>query len=280
MTAGDDGQAAAGRLGAPAPGGPARAWDNSGMPAENRPAAERRRQASSFGAVAAVYERGRPPYPPAAVDWLLPEGASRVLDLGAGTGKLTRQLRDRGLDVIAVEPSAGMRAELARAVPGVPVHAGSAEEIPLPGGSVEVVLVAQAWHWVDRSRAVPEVARVLVPGGRLGLLWNIRDEREDWVAELDRLMYDPGEHRREDRGHIGPPFGPVEHRDVEWAHRLSRDELIDMMASRSYVITMPEPQRAAVLAAVARLADSRAGLTGPDGLVLPYVTECYRAELG
>ena len=249
------------------------------MPDDTHHAAQHRRQASSFGAVAAAYERGRPPYPPEAVDWLLPAGASRVLDLGAGTGKLTRQLRDRGLDVIAVEPSEGMREQLARAVPGVPVHAGSAEEIPLPDHSVNAVLVAQAWHWVDRSGAVPEVARVLVPGGRLGLVWNIRDEREDWVAELGRILHDPGDHHRQDRGIIGPPFGPVERCDVEWTHRLSRDELIDLAASRSYVITMPDRERAAVLAGVADLADARLGGNETGELVLPYVTECYRAEL-
>jgi SAM-dependent methyltransferase len=251
------------------------------MPDDTLRAAQHRRQASSFGAAAAAYERGRPPYPPEAVDWLLPESASRVLDLGAGTGKLTRQLRDRGLDVTAVEPSEGMREELARAVPGVPVHAGSAEEIPLPDHSVDAVLVAQAWHWVDRSLAVPEVARVLAPGGRLGLVWNIRDEREDWVAELGRILADPspGHHRSEDRGIIGPPFGPVERVDVEWAHPVSRDELIDLVASRSYIITLPDEQRAAVLAGAAQLADTRLAQAGPDGLVLPYVTECYRAEL-
>ena len=248
------------------------------MPDDTHHAAQHRRQASSFGAVAAAYERGRPPYPPEAVDWLLPASASRVLDLGAGTGKLTRQLRDRGLDVIAVEPSEGMREQLARAVPGVPVHAGSAEEIPLPDHSVDAVLVAQAWHWVDRSRAVPEVARVLVPGGRLGLVWNIRDEREEWVAELGRIMRDPGDHHQ-DRGIIGPPFGAVERSDVEWTHRLSRDELIDLAASRSYVITMPDRERAVVLAMVADLADTRLGENGAGELVLPYVTECYRAEL-
>jgi SAM-dependent methyltransferase len=246
------------------------------MPDDDRSADQLQRQASSFGAAADAYERGRPPYPPEAVDWLLPEDASRVLDLGAGTGKLTRQLRGRGLDVVAVEPSAGMREQLARAVPDVAVHAGTAEDIPLPDGSVGAVLVAQAWHWVDRSRAVPEVARVLVPGGQLGLVWNIRDEREDWVAELGQILHDPGDHRRDDRGIIGPPFGPVERRDVEWKHRLGPDELIDLAASRSYVITMPEEQRAAVLAGVRRLA----GRAGPGELVLPYVTECYRARLG
>jgi hypothetical protein len=119
------------------------------------------------------------------------------------------------------------------------------------------------------------VARVLVPGGRLGLVWNIRDEREDWVAELGGILHDPGEHREEDRGIIGPPFGPVERRDVEWKHRLSPDDLIDLAASRSYVITMPEDQRAAVLAGVRRLARR----AGSDELLLPYVTECYRAQL-
>jgi SAM-dependent methyltransferase len=123
------------------------------MPDDDRSAAQLQRQASSFGAAADAYERGRPPYPPEAIGWLLPEGVSRVLDLGAGTGKLTRQLRGRGLDVVAVEPSAGMREQLARAVPDVTVLAGTAEDIPLPDGSVDAVLVAQAWHWVDPGRS-------------------------------------------------------------------------------------------------------------------------------
>jgi SAM-dependent methyltransferase len=241
--------------------------------------AEHQRLAASFGAAAAAYEHGRPPYPPAAVDWLVPAGATRVLDLGAGTGKLTRQLRDRGLDVVAVEPSAGMREEFARAVPGVPVHAGSAEEIPLPDASVDAVLVAQAWHWVDRSRAVPEVARVLRPGGRLGLVWNVRDERVDWVAALGVVVHERGGHDHEGEGIVGPPFGPVERLDVEWTHPVSRDELIDMAVSRSHVIVLPEDQRAAVAAGVGRLFDARAALAGPDGVQLPYVTECYRASL-
>lgn len=245
----------------------------------------RREQATSFGAAAAAYERGRPPYPAGAIDWLLPPGAARVLDVGAGTGKLTRQLAQRGLDVAAVEPLAGMREQLAAAVPGVPVYAGSAERIPLPDRSVDAVLLAQAWHWVDPARAVPEVARVLVPGGRLGLVWNLRDERAGWVRQLGRILADPGDTDQAGRsgtssirGISSPPFGPLQHHTVEWAHRLTRDQLLDMVSSRSYIITLPAAQRAHVLAAVGRLADTHPELAGRAELVLPYRTECFRTE--
>jgi SAM-dependent methyltransferase len=238
-------------------------------------------RASSFGAAAGAYERGRPPYPAEAIEWLLPAGARRVLDLGAGTGKLTRRLRDRGLDVVAVEPSAGMRDQLARAVPDVDILDGTAESIPLPSHSIDAVLVAQAWHWVDPARALPEVARVLRPGGRLGLLWNIRDEREDWVAALGQTMHRHGE---EDDGDpaptVGPPFAPLQRRDVAWEYQVSPAALVDLVASRSYVITLPDPQRAALLADVRRLIDTHPDLAGAAEILLPYVTWSYRTDLG
>jgi SAM-dependent methyltransferase len=237
-------------------------------------------QANSFGAVADVYERGRPPYPGEAIDWLVPAQARRVADIGAGTGKLTRQLRDRGLDVIAVEPSAGMREQLRRAVPGVPVLAGTGEQIPLAGGTVDLVVAAQAWHWVDPARAVPEAARVLAPGGRLGLLWNRRVEDEAWVADLSTIIGSrgtPGSARH--FPDIGPPFASVERCSVYWVHRLSRDEMIDWVASRSYVITLPDERRHRVLGQARELLGSHPALAGGEQIALNMVTRCSRADL-
>ena len=237
-------------------------------------------RASSFGAAADAYERGRPPYPAEAIDWLLPRDARRVLDLGAGTGKLTRQLHERRLDVVAVEPSAEMRDQLARTLPDVALLEGTAESIPLPADSVDAVLVAQAWHWVDPVRALPEVARVLTPGGRLGLVWNIRDEREDWVAQLGRAMHRHGEEADGDPAPaVGRPFAPLQRHDVEWGYHLSRAALVDLVASRSYVITLPEPQRTALLADVRELVNAHPALAGAGEIVVPYVTWCYRTDL-
>ena len=142
------------------------------------------------------------------------------------------------------------------------------------------MLVAQAWHWVDTARAVPEVARVLAPGGRLGLLWNIRDERADWVAELTRIIHPPD---YTDNGSaapvVGPPFGPVERLDVEWSRTMAPGEIIDLVASRSYMITMPPPEREAVLSRVRRLLGTHPGVAGAAEISLPYVTRCARAQL-
>jgi SAM-dependent methyltransferase len=237
-------------------------------------------QASSFGVAADSYERGRPPYPEQAIDWLVPAHATRVADVGAGTGKLTRQLHARGLDVVAVEPLAGMRDQLRRAVPGVPVVGGTAEQIPLAAGSVDAILVAQAWHWVDPARALPEAARVLAPGGRLGLLWNRRVEEVDWVAELSTIM---GSNRTPYFGRhtppLGPPFGPVERCDVEWVYRLSRDAMVDWSASRSYVITLADSDRQGLLGQVRDLMDTHPALAGRDEIAMPIVTRCSRADL-
>jgi SAM-dependent methyltransferase len=233
-------------------------------------------QASSFGPAAGLYERARPSYPEEALDWLLPAGRPRVVDLGAGTGKLTRRIRGRGLEVTAVDPSEGMLSQLRGAVPGVPTHVGTAEKIPLPDGAADVVLVAQAWHWVDPVRAVPEVARVLSPGGRLGLVWNLRDERADWVRRLGEII-GTAEHGLQEE--IGPPFGPAETARFSWTQTLGPESLIDLVSSRSTVILMASVERAALLNEVRRLMVTHPDLVGRTEFRLPYVTECTRAAL-
>lgn len=237
--------------------------------------------ATSFGAAPQAYDRGRPSYPDEALDWLLPDGARKVLDLGAGTGKLTRALVARGLDVVAVDPSAGMRAELGRALPDLTVLAGSGERIPLDAGTVDAVLVAQAWHWVDPMRAVPEVARVLKPGGRLGLLWNRRVERDGWSLRLGRLLHRHGVMEdHSDDPPVGPPFGPIARRDIAWSNPIPVEDLIDLVASRSYFLVLPEPEQRAMLKEVRQLIATDPALAGRREIAMPYVTRCSRTDLG
>jgi SAM-dependent methyltransferase len=139
----------------------------------------------SFGSVAEDYDRYRPPPPPTALDWLIPPGAAAVLDLAAGTGLVTRELTGRARHVIAVEPDERMRAVLTARSPRAEVLAGRGEDIPLPDASVDAVVISAAWHWLDPALAVPEIARVLRPGGRLGVIWVSRDDRVPWVAEFN-----------------------------------------------------------------------------------------------
>jgi len=232
----------------------------------------------SFGVEAAAYERGRPSYPPEAIDWLLPRGARDVLDLGAGTGKLTTRLAERGLSVVAVDPIPEMLELLSYSLPDTPALLGSAEEVPLPDDSVDAVLVAQAWHWFDPARAIAEVIRVLRPGGRLGLVWNTRDERMGWVRDLGRIIghdHDPFS----ERVTLPAPFTDIERHQLEWTNYLTPQALIDLVASRSYCITSPADVRTATLARVRELLTTHPALANSTGLALPYVTVCIRATL-
>lgn len=239
------------------------------------------RRSLSFGAEAAAYERGRPSYPPEAIDWLLSDAGSRrleVLDLGAGTGKLTTRLVERGLDVVAVDPIPEMLDLLRTSLPDTPALLGTAEEIPLPDDSVDAVLVAQAWHWFDETRAIKEIARVLRPGGSLGLVWNNRDERMGWVKDLGDIIgheIDPWSQSVD----LPAPFAGVERHQVEWTSYLTPQALIDLVASRSYCITSPERVRARTLDRVRELLTTHPALANSSGLALPYVTVCIRATL-
>ncbi|AMO60313.1 methylase involved in ubiquinone/menaquinone biosynthesis [Mycolicibacterium phlei] len=232
----------------------------------------------SFGAEAAAYERGRPSYPPEAIDWMLPPDARKVLDLGAGTGKLTTRLVQRGLDVVAVDPIPEMLELLRNSLPDTPALLGTAEEIPLPDNSVDAVLVAQAWHWFDPELAVKEVARVLRPGGRLGLVWNARDERMGWVRDLGRIIGSEDAHFHE-KTTLPDVFTDVERYRVEWTSYLTPQALIDLVASRSYCITSPEQVRTRTLDRVRELLATHPALANSAGLALPYITVCIRATL-
>ena len=137
--------------------------------------------------MAESYDRVRPGPAAEALDWLVPPDCGLAVDVAAGTGLFTRALAGRATQVVAIEPDERMRAVLAQRSPGVRVLAGWGEQMPLPDGCADAVFVSTAWHWLDPVRAVPEIARVLRPGGRLGVVWTSRDRREDWVAELDLL---------------------------------------------------------------------------------------------
>jgi ubiquinone/menaquinone biosynthesis C-methylase UbiE len=237
----------------------------------------RTERAASFARVADAYERARPGYPADAVLWLAGETPCDVVDLGAGTGKLTRSLAALGHHVVAVEPVAEMLDQLRTAVPGATAVLGSAESMPLPDGSVDVVACAQAFHWFDQEAALSEIARVLRPGGRIALVWNVRDERVPWVADLSDAMVG---RTGVDRGASEPiersgPYGEVERARFEHTQDVDREVLRELVLSRSYCAVLPEEERAPILGRVDAVFDAyaRNGV-----LTLPYVVECFRAE--
>jgi SAM-dependent methyltransferase len=236
----------------------------------------------SFGVQAGAYESGRPDYPRDAVAWLLEPVtdrglAPRVADVGAGTGKLTRVAVGMGARVVAIDPDPDMLRVLAEAVPGVPTHVGTAESLPLDDASQNAVILGQAWHWVDPVAGSREVARVLEPGGVLGLIWNIRDENTPWLRRLTEIMRaSRAEQALADGGpEVAEPFGPLEQQQWSWSRPMTGTELLDMARSRSYVITAPAAEKALIEDGLATLFDE-IGAVGDAVVELPYVTRAYR----
>ncbi|PVZ20295.1 MULTISPECIES: class I SAM-dependent methyltransferase [unclassified Pseudomonas] len=239
-----------------------------------------------FTAQAQQYARSRPEYPKALEPWLAQElgiaPSMRVLDVGAGTGKFTRLLSSIGADVTALEPVAKMREELSLALPKVPVMDGTAEQLPLGDATVNVVTCAQAFHWFATTAALAQFHRVLVPGGRLGLVWNVRDESVDWVAHITRIItpYEGNAPRfhtgRWREAFDGRYFADERVATFEHHHTGSPDDVIlGRFLSVSFIAALPQAEQDAVAAQLRDLIATHPALKGKDQVSFPYQTQAY-----
>jgi ubiquinone/menaquinone biosynthesis C-methylase UbiE len=237
----------------------------------------------SFECVAELYERRRPGYPEDAMRWLTEQLDLRsgrvVLDLGAGTGKLTRQLVATGAHVIAVEPGQKMLAQLRRVVPQAEALLGAAEEIPLPDSAVDVVTAGQSFHWFRADDALAEIQRVLRPGGGLGLIWNERDQSDavqQRVTSLIDPFVPPGRPRRSSSWPEAvvrsAQFRAVASADFPFREVLETEELVERIGTTSFVVAAPEEERMKLAAELRKLAAEHEGCVR-----FPYVTRAYVA---
>jgi SAM-dependent methyltransferase len=243
-----------------------------------------------FGAGASAYDRSRPSYPPDAVAWLVEHlrlgPGTRCCDLAAGTGKLTALLVPTGATIVAIEPVEEMGRHLHEAVPNVALAAGTAEALPLAPSSLDAVTVAQAFHWFDADRAFAELARVVRPGGRVGLVWNARDRSIEWVDAVWSIM-DRVEKRAPWRDHdrwadsaLGdrPGFGPLHEATFTHAQTLSVEGVVDRFASVSHVAVLPPGEREAVLAEVSEVLANHPETSGRSEVGIPYRVDAYWCE--
>ncbi|GAB4059656.1 class I SAM-dependent methyltransferase [Catellatospora paridis] len=229
----------------------------------------------SFGTAAQVYQQSRPTYPTEALTWAIGTAPGRVVDLGAGTGQLTRVALAAGFEVVPVEPDPGMRAELDAATPGTVARKGSAESIPLPDGYADAVIVGTAYHWFDKERAHPEIIRVLRSGGVFAPMRNDRDVSVDWVRQLDEIIRSALFHRPEN-AEFGELFAPFEHAEFRHSVTQTPQGLLDLIATRSWYLVAPEDERRRLRDAVRELCATHPDLAGRDSFALPYVTKVLR----
>lgn len=242
--------------------------------------------ARGFDLAADVYARARPDYPAAAVDRIvaaLPQGT--VLDVAAGTGILTAALAERGVQVTAVEPVDRMRDACRRSVPGVPLVAATAEDLPFQDGSIAAITVAQAFHWFDPHAAVASFARCLLPGGLLAVLFNVRDESVAWVRAMTAIIdpYETGGKRvprHRDRAWLAGlapdgPFGCEGAVDLPHTQVMDAAGLCERVSSTSFIAVLPDDAHARVMDEVATLARTHPDLAGRDVFPFPYITEIH-----
>ncbi len=265
---------------------------------------EKARRSGSFGSVAADYQRYRPGPPMAAVDWMLPRKAGTVIDLGAGTGALARLLVGRVDQVVAIEPDDRMRSVLEE-VPSVRAVQGRGESIPLPDGCADAVLASSSWHWMDRDSTLAEVARVLTPGGVLGAVWTGPDPEGPFMVQAQALMADRS-HRAgvtddgvgSDEGDsgiadlimgdalralssleipVGATFDQPEHQVFTWDVALTADELIGLLGTLSWIITMPDEARDRVITEARRLLGELLGVEGDVAVDVAFRSDAWRS---
>jgi SAM-dependent methyltransferase len=262
-------------------------------------------RAGSFGEVASAYERFRPGPPAEAVSWILPERVPRVVDLGAGTGALTRLVVDRADEVVAVEPDERMRSVLTSSVPGALAVEGRGESIPLPDGCADAVLASSSWHWMDPVPTLGEVGRVLVPGGTLAALWSGPDPEGAFFVQAQALLTERARENPEPTAGDGPgpdgrfteailsdalrpastlripeglPFDPPEYHLFRWDAALDADEIIGLLGTLSWIITMPEETRRSVTDEARRLLAELLGVEGEVTVDISFRSDVWRSR--
>jgi SAM-dependent methyltransferase len=245
-----------------------------------------RAAAGGYAVSADLYARGRPDYPDEIVAWLRENLGLRsgqvVVDLGAGSGKFTGYLLRTGASVVAVEPVPQMLEKLALAWPEVTRHQGTAEAIPVPEGSADAVICAQSFHWFANAAALTGIHRVLKPGGRLGLVWNVRDASVGWVKQLDAIVsryegdvprYVKGDWKR---AFSFAGFGPMQVAHFRYGHAgTAGDVIVNRVRSTSFIAALPADEEAGMVAEVRSLIDATPELKNRDAVTMPYVTDAY-----
>jgi SAM-dependent methyltransferase len=237
---------------------------------------------AGYNNVAHDYDKGRPDYPLEIIPFLTTvlelQPNTTVLDLAAGTGKVTKALKPLGLNLCAVEPVAEMRKVFAHLYPDVPILDGTAEKIPLPNGSVDVVIVGTAFHWFDTEKALAEIARVLKPGGRLGLIWNARANEVDWVKKVCSVLENTTTHDKmqwREEFEKTTLFAPLQHHTHAYSFRgTAQDVIARLFSSKSMGKLSPAEKKAAV-AAVLQILATHPDTKDQETFDIPYRVEIY-----